>query len=101
MADSTLEDDSKLYAKSKYLFYTCWETVGSHGGIIAGSLIHKEFAQTKEEAEEILSRIKERCESSPYRDPRTKSRYVYIDNRTEWWENHQKLTHATGEGRVE
>ena len=76
------QKQNQAYAKSKYLFYTCWETMGSHGGIIAGNLLHEEFAQTKEEADEVLTKIKEKYKQDPYA---MNLRFVYIDNNLEWW----------------
>jgi len=74
------------YASSKYLIYTCWESQGSHGGPISGSLIHPLVAQTEAEAEAHIAVLKERGEAFDRDFPTTtKTRYVYILNRPEWW----------------
>lgn len=78
------------YASSKYLIYTCWESVGSHGGKIAGSLIHPLVAQTEAEAETHIAALKELAAAFDRDFPlsasqETTTRYVYILNRKEWW----------------
>jgi len=77
------------YAEAKFLIYNCWETIGSHGGIIAGSLILG-HAMTEEEAVEKIAVLKARHEEfnsshSFLNKPGDKTRFVSILNQPEWW----------------
>ena len=77
------------YAKANFLIYNCWETIGSHGGIIAGSLI-LDHAMTEEEAVEKIAVLKARHEEfnrtyHSLNKPGNTTRFVSILNRPEWW----------------
>jgi hypothetical protein len=77
------------YAKAKFLIYNCWETIGNHGGVIAGSLILG-HAMTEEEAAEKIDIYRARHEefnlSHPFlKKPGDKTRFVSIVNQPEWW----------------
>jgi hypothetical protein len=75
--------------KSKYLVYTDWEVL-TENGLLGGSLLHDYLIMTEEEAKEKVELVKSRAEEfkklfpSLTNDNRT-SRYVYIENRSEWW----------------
>jgi len=77
--------DLEDYANSKFLFYTYWETTTKMGGTIAGSLIHRIFAQTEDEARVAVAALEERSHSILSTDLSTRYRYTYIPNRPEWW----------------
>jgi len=65
------------YANAKYIIYRCWESKMPQGSIIAGSSMLN-GAQTVPEAEALIKTYKER-------NHRDTDRYVYIQNRPEWW----------------
>jgi hypothetical protein len=67
--------------KSSFLVYDCWETLGSHGGIIAGSHLYNLLILTEEEAQKAVTFLKTRMPN----DKHTKHRVVYIKNNPEWW----------------
>ena len=75
---------NEVFKTSKYLIYVSWETQRPGVG---GSLL-LDSALTEAEAEEKRQMYQERAAAAPsyLRDsPATKSRYIYIDNRSEWW----------------
>lgn len=73
------------YATSKYLVYCCFETKSSQSNsIIAGSLL-LDCAMTEEEAAEKVAMYKERSEDYQTCTTRDSSRYIYIENKAEWW----------------
>jgi hypothetical protein len=74
----------EVYAASKYLIYTNWETHRVGQSTIAGSLL-LDCANTKEEAETKRALYEARGRESPWKSPETTSQYIYIDNRAEWW----------------
>jgi hypothetical protein len=77
------------YATAKFLIYTCWETIGSHGGIIAGSLILGHAMTEKEVAEkiEVFRARQEEFDASHsfLNKPGDKRRFISILNQPEWW----------------
>jgi hypothetical protein len=75
----------EIYAASKYLIYTNWETRRTGSSIIAGSLL-LDCATTKEEAEMKRALYETRGRDSPWKNPETTSKYIYIDNQAEWWD---------------
>ena len=77
------------YATAKFLIYSCWEVMGSHGGPIAGSLLI-DHAMTKEEALEKIEVYKGRSAEFNQKFPSLnengrKSRYCHIVNEPYWW----------------
>jgi hypothetical protein len=74
----------EVYAASKYLIYTNWETRRTGSSTIAGSLL-LDCASTKEEAEAKRTMYEAMGRESPWKSPETTSRYIYINNRAEWW----------------
>ena len=76
-------------ALSKYLVYTCWEKLGSHGGLIAGSYLHDLLINDEEEAKAavalVTARSKEFDVAFPNLDNYSSKRFVYIKNQPEWW----------------
>jgi hypothetical protein len=73
-------------AKSKYLIYNCWTAVGSHGGIIAGSHLYDMLVMTEEEAKQAVLMVEQRSnEFNQKYHSDTKNRFVYIENRPEWF----------------
>lgn len=82
-------DSSVQYAKARFLIYNCWETIGSHGGIIAGSLL-LDHAMTEEEAAEKIEMFKGRHAELDKTFPRLKkpgdtTRFCSIINDPHWW----------------
>ena len=75
------------YGTSRYLIYTCWETQCQKGGSTIGGSLLLDCAITKEEAETKRQMYEERGNDLEKVMPRpqTSRRYVYIDNRPEWW----------------
>ena len=76
-------DTNAEYAKARFLIYNCWETIGSHGGIIAGSLL-LDHAMTEKEAAEKIKVLKSRHDQS-FKKPGNKTRFVSITNQPYWW----------------
>ena len=76
-------------ALSKYLVYTCWERMGTHGGIIAGSSLHDFLINDEDEAKAavalVTARSKEFDAAFPSLDTFSSKRVVYIKNQPEWW----------------
>jgi hypothetical protein len=76
------------YAKAKFLIYNCWETIGSHGGIIAGSLL-LDHAMTEKEAAEKIEVFKARHDEFdakfPFKKPGDTRRFCSIVNDPHWW----------------
>jgi hypothetical protein len=73
-------------SRSKYLIYNCWEVVGSHGGIIAGSHLYDMLVMTEEEAKQAVILVEQR--NNEYKQKyhfEGKNRFVYIENRPEWF----------------
>lgn len=79
------------YTDSKFLIYACWSTHRPEESTISGSLL-LDSALTVEEAQEKTVMYKERAESYGAGDPHTTRRYIYINNRREWWPAAAKLT---------
>lgn len=89
---STMVDYMKEFRNTdKYLIYSVFTTkmpIDMGGSIIGGSLIAGS-ANTIEQAEQIMEVLKERSRDfnekfpSSYKE-RTK-RYVFIENKPEWW----------------
>jgi len=78
---------NEVFKTSKYLIYVTWETRRPGEGAVCGSLL-LDAALTEAEAEEKRQMYEERAAAAPsYRrdSPATKSRYIYVDNRSEWW----------------
>lgn len=82
-------DPNAEYAKAKFLIYNRWETIGSHGGIIAGSLL-LDHAMTEEEAAEKIDVFKARHDAFDVKFPLLKKpgdtrRFCRIVNDPHWW----------------
>jgi hypothetical protein len=82
-------DPNAEYAKAKFLIYNRWETIGSHGGIIAGSLL-LDHAMTEEEAAEKIDVFKARHDAFDVKfpllkKPGNKTRFCRIVNDPHWW----------------
>jgi hypothetical protein len=83
------------YATSKYLIYTCFESKRTeHESTIAGNLL-LDHADTLEEAEEKVQMYKQRgneydakIDSREYYS--SKTRYIHIENRPEWWPENRR-----------
>ena len=77
------------YAKARFLIYNCWQTLGDHGGIIAGSVL-LDHAMTELEAAEKIKVMKVRYEDfdkayPSFTNPGKKTRFVSIPNNPDWW----------------
>ena len=75
------------YAEAKFLIYSSWETVGSWGGILSGSLL-LDHADTDEEALEKIEIYRTRRNNSAIQKiekPGDKNRYCHIPNQKHWW----------------
>jgi len=71
--------------KSKYLVYTDWE-IQTENGLLGGSLLHDYLVMTEEDAKEKVEILKSRSkEFNKLYPTNRKSRYIYIENRSEWW----------------
>lgn len=89
---STMVDYTKEFCKTdKYLIYSEFTTkmpVDMGGSTIAGSLIAGS-ANTIEQAEQIIEVLKQRSrdfnEKFPSSDKERTKRYVFIENKPEWW----------------
>lgn len=89
---STMTDYTKEFCKTdKYLIYSEFTTkmpVDMGGSTISGSLIAGS-ANTIEQAEQIIEVLKERSrdfnEKFPSSDKERTKRYVFIENKPEWW----------------
>lgn len=75
-------------SKSKYLIYNCWEVIGNHGGIIAGSHLYDMLVMTEDEAKQAVLTVERRNnEYNKKYHYASKNRFVYIENRPEWFAN--------------
>ena len=89
---STMTDYTKEFRNTdKYLIYSEFTTkmpVDMGGSTIGGSLIVGS-ANTVKEAEQIIEVLKERSrefnEKFPSSDKERTKRYVFIENKSEWW----------------
>ena len=89
---STMTDYTKEFCKTdKYLIYSEFTTrmpLDMGGSTIAGSLIAGS-ANTIEQAEQIIEVLKQRSrdfnEKFPSSDKERTKRYVFIENKPEWW----------------
>ena len=89
---STMTDYTKEFCKThKYLIYSEFTTrmpIDMGGSTIAGSLIAGS-ANTIEQAEQIIEVLKQRSrdfnEKFPSSDKERTKRYVFIENKPEWW----------------
>ena len=87
-----MTDYTKEFCKTdKYLIYSEFTTrmpVDMGGSTISGSLIAGS-ANTIEKAEQIIEVLKERSrdfnEKFPSSDKERTKRYVFIENKPEWW----------------
>ena len=82
-------DTNAEYAKARFLIYKCWETIGSHGGIIAGSSL-LDHAMTEEEATEKIEVFKARHDEFNktfplLQKPGDTRRFCHIVNQPYWW----------------
>ena len=62
-----------------YLIYNCWDHIRPGQSTISGSLM-LDTADTEEKAKELKALYEARYYESKYRDPDTKTRFVYF-----WW----------------
>ena len=76
-----------MSAKCKYLIYTCWDKPLETGGTISGSLMHELCPQTEAEAKQMVADLQKRSETfyEKFLALTTTRRYVYIENKPEWW----------------
>lgn len=89
---STMTDYTKEFCKTdKYLIYSEFTTrmpIDMGGSTIGGSLIVGS-ANTIDQAEQIIEVLKERSrdfnEKFPSSDKERTKRYVFIENKPEWW----------------
>jgi len=89
---STMTDYTKEFRNTdKYLIYSEFTTkmpTDMGGSTIGGSLIVGS-ANTVEEAEQIIQVLKQRSrefnEKFPSSDKERTKRYVFIENKSEWW----------------
>ena len=72
------------YAESKFLIYTCWDSIRESGGTTSGSLL-LDHAITQEEAEQKIDMYKERASTMNYKPKNLVSRYIAIKNHRYWW----------------
>ena len=75
------------YATSHYLIYICHTSKSSVSESIIGGSLLIDHAQTKEEAVAKVAMYKARGDEFAAKFPSSDTRrYVYIDNKREWWE---------------
>jgi len=77
-------------ARSKYLIYNNWTTIGSHGGVIAGSHLYDLLVMTEDEAIAAVAaaEVQHKKFITEYHflhKPTNTNRFCYIVNQPEWW----------------
>ena len=72
------------YAESKFLIYTCWDSIRDGESTVSGSLL-LDHAMTQEEADQKVGMYKEHASTMSYGPKNLVSRYVVIKNYPYWW----------------
>ncbi len=83
-------------ARSNYLVYNNWTTIGSHGGVIAGSHLLDLLVMTEEEAQSAVAAAEAQHKKfiTDYHflyKPTNTNRFCYIVNKPEWWSKHSDV----------
>jgi hypothetical protein len=81
--------NTQEYSTSKYLIYSCFETIPKAGESSIGGSLLMGCAQTEEEALQTIEILKQRQAEFNAKFPlsmaNSKDRFVHIVNTREWW----------------